>query len=122
MHENAKETCSVDENSKNVAFDKFRILLKTFCESQFKYCPLKWMLYSWSANIKINKLHESALKLEYDGYTSTFEELLEKDNSFTVHHYHIQTLCRELYEVYNNLSQTIFSELFVRNHSNSIAI
>ena len=54
----------------------------------------------------------------YDDYTSTFEELLEKGNSFTVHHYNIQTLCIELYKIYNNLSQTIFSELFVRNHSN----
>ena len=44
--------------------------------------------------------------------------MLEKDNSFTVHHYNIQTLCIELYKVYSNLSQTIFNELFVRNHSN----
>ena len=44
--------------------------------------------------------------------------MLEKDNLFTVHHCNIQTLCVELYKVYNDLSQTIFSELFVRNHGN----
>ena len=53
----------------------------------------------------------------YDDYTSTFAKLLEKDNSFAIHHYNIQTLCIELYKVYNKLPQTIFSELFVRNHS-----
>lgn len=69
-------------------------------------------------NIKINKLHYSALRLMYDDYPSTFEELLEKDNSLTVHHFSIETTCIELYEFYNNLSQAIFSELFVRNRSN----
>ena len=52
--------------------------------------------------------------LVYDDCTSTFDQLLEKDNSFTVHHYNIQALCIQLYKVYNNLSQTIFSEFFVR--------
>ena len=42
--------------------------------------------------------------LFYDDYTSTFEELLEKDKSFTVHHYNLQRLCRELYKVYINSS------------------
>ena len=44
----------------------------------------------------MNKLHERAFRLIHDDYVSTFEDLLEKNNSFTVHHYDIQTLCREL--------------------------
>ena len=63
----------------------------------------------------MNKLHERALRLMYDVYTSTFEELLEKDQSFTVHHCNVQTLCKDLFKVYNNLYQTIFSNLFIRN-------
>ena len=103
---------------KYLDFDKLQILFKTFFESQFKYCPLTWMFYSRTTNNKNNKLHERTLRLVFDDYTSTFDELLEKDHSFTVHHYNIQTLCIKLYKVYNNLSETIFSELFVRNHSN----
>ena len=61
-------------------------------DSQFKYCPLTWMFYNRATNNKINKLHERALRLVYDDYLSAFEELLEKDNSFTVHHYNIQSL------------------------------
>ena len=41
-----------------------------------------------------------------------------KDKSLTVHHYDIQTLSIELFKVHNNLSQTIFSDLLVRNHLN----
>ena len=37
----------------------------------------------------------------------TFDKLLEKDNSFTFQY--TDTLCIELNKVYNNLSQTIFS-------------
>ena len=66
---------------------------------------------------RINKLHERALRLVYRDYESTFEDLLTKDGSFTVHHYSIQTLATELYKVYNNISQTTFGELFTRNNN-----
>ena len=66
------------------------------------------MFYSKTANNKINKLHERALRLVYDDYVSTFKELLEKDNSFNIHRYNIQTLCIELYKVFSRQSQTIF--------------
>ena len=34
--------------------DKKRMIMKTFIESQFGYCPLVWMLHSRSLNNKIN--------------------------------------------------------------------
>ena len=75
------------------------------------------MFYSRKTNNRINKLHERALRLVYRDYESTFEDLLTKDGSFTVHHYSIQTLATELYKVYNNISQTTFGELFTRNNN-----
>ena len=64
-----------------------RILFKAFFKSQFKYCPLTWMLYSRSTNNRINDLQESALRLVYDDYELTFDERLEKDGLFTTHRY-----------------------------------
>ena len=75
------------------------------------------MFYSRSTNNRINHSQERALRLVHDDYELTFDELLEKDGSFTIHRYNIQTLYIELYKVYHNLSQTIFSELFSRNNS-----
>ena len=43
------------------------------------------MFCSRSANKKINKLHERALRIVYDDYNSKFEELLTKKSSFTIH-------------------------------------
>ena len=100
---------------KYLNIDKVRILFKAFFESQFKYCPLTWMFHSRNTNNKINRLHERALRIVYNDYKSSFENLLETDGSFSVHHYNIQTLAIELYKVSNNLSQTIFNELFTRN-------
>ena len=100
---------------KYLNFNKTRVLFKGFFESQFKHCSLTWMFHSRETNKKINQLHEQALRLVYNDYYSTFEELLEKDGSFTIHHYNIQTLCIELYKVYNNLAHSIFRDLFKRN-------
>ena len=80
---------------------------------------ITWIFYSRSTGRRINHLHERALRLIYDDYELTFEELLGKDGSFTIHHYNIQTLCIELYTVYYNLSQIIFSDLFRRNINSS---
>ena len=47
---------------KILPFDKKRLLLKTFVESQFSYCLLIWMFCSRKMNKKINHIHERALR------------------------------------------------------------
>ena len=89
---------------KYLDFNKVRLLFKSLFESQFKYCPLTQIFYSSKTNNRINKLHETAFRLVYSDYETTFEDLLTKDGSFTVHHYNIQTLAIELYKVYNHIS------------------
>ena len=66
--------------------DKLRIIMKSFIESQFGYCPLVWMFHSRQLNNRINILHEKALRLVYNDNKLSFEELLILDNSFTIHH------------------------------------
>ena len=40
---------------------KKRILMSSFFNSQFKYCPLVWMFHSRLINSKINRLQEKSL-------------------------------------------------------------
>ena len=51
--------------SKFLDEDKLKLVMKTFIESQFNYCPMLWMFHSRSLNNRINKLHERALKVAY---------------------------------------------------------
>ena len=85
-------------------------------ESQFKYCPLVWMFHSREVNQRINRLHERALRLVYNDYSSTFEDLLEKDGSCTIHHSNIHFLTIEMYKAVNNQTTNIFSDIFLHNN------
>ena len=89
-----------------------RNIFKFFFESQFKYCPLIWMFCSREASNKINKLHERALRIVYQDDILNFEELLEKDNSFSIHHQNIQTLAIEMYKVHYGVSENNFYDIF----------
>ena len=100
-------------------FPKRRILLKSFFESQFNYCSLAWMFHGRGTNNKINHLHERALRMVYNEYEISFEELLLRDNSFTVHENNIKKLMVELYKVVNGLSSQIFCELFTKSNINN---
>ena len=73
-------------------FHKRKILLNAFIESQFSYCPLVWMFCSRNMNNKINRIHERSLRIIYNSYTSSFEDLLKKDNSMTIHQRNIHSV------------------------------
>ena len=89
-----------------------RTLMKAFIESQFGYCPLIWMFCRRNLNNRINHLHERSLRIVHNGYESSFRELLELDNSVSIHHRNIRFLAIELFKVKNGFSNQIMSELF----------
>ena len=86
-----------------LTIEKRRLLMKAFIESQFNYCPLVWMFHSRKLHNKINKIHERSLRIVYNDDSSSFEELLSKDNSVSIHHRNIQSLAIEMYKSKNNL-------------------
>ncbi len=92
--------------------DKKRVIMKSFITSQFSYCPLVWMLHSRTLNNRINRIHERALRVVYNDNASTFEEMLKKDGSVTIHEKNLQTLSIELFKVLNGLSPKIKDEFF----------
>ena len=64
--------------------------MKAFIESQFEYFPLGWILHSRRLTNKINRVRERALRIKYNSKSSSFQKLLEKDNSVTIHHRNIK--------------------------------
>ena len=90
---------------------KLKLIMKTFIESQFNYCPLTWMFCSRRLNNKINKLHERSLRIVYKKPTLNFQELLELDNSFCIHHKNLQKLATEMFKVKNKIAPILIQEL-----------
>ena len=61
------------------------VLMKSFIESQFAYCPLVWMCCDKASDNHVNHLHGRALRAVYNVNVSTLEKLLERDNCVTIY-------------------------------------
>ena len=100
--------------SKYLSEHKLKIIMKTFIQSQFNYCSLAWMFHNRTLNNKIYKLHERALRFVSKNDDLTFQELLDKENSVTIHDRNLQRLAVEMFKAKNGLSpspmRTLFSE------------
>ena len=96
-------------------FPKRKMLMQAFFSSRFAYCPLVWMFHSRKLNTKINRLQYRALRIVYRDETSTFQELLDKDGSVTIHHRNLQILATEMFKCLNGLAPTFMSDIFVVN-------
>ena len=78
------------------------LMMDAFFKSQFSYGPLVWMCHSRGNNGKINRLHEHCLRIIYSNKQLSFETLLEKDGSVSVHNRNLQILATEMYKIEND--------------------
>ena len=87
--------------------------MNVFKTSQFSYCPLVWMFHSRTLNNRINKIHEKALRLVYKNETFlSFDELLKRDKSVSIHQKNLQILATEIYKIENDLGPKIIKDTF----------
>ena len=69
------------------------------------------MFHSRKQNHHINRIHERALRVVYKDHNSSFDELLEKDNSCKIHDRNLQKLVTEIFKVKMNLAPEIMKEV-----------
>ena len=69
------------------------------------------MLHSRQNNKKIKHLHERSQWLIQNDKLSSYEELLEKDWSVSVHHRNIQSLAIEILQVKHGQSREILTDV-----------
>ena len=93
--------------------------MRVFIESQFSYCPLLWMFCSRRINRRINYTHERALRLVYDDYISSFEDLLRKDSTVSIHHRNVQKVAIEMYKIKYNVGPQLIDDLFCKKVLNT---
>ena len=76
------------------------------------------MFHSRKLNNKINRLHERCLRLIYNDKISSYssyEELLDKDNSVPIHQNNLQKSTIKLFKTYTGITPQIMNEVFPRN-------
>ena len=70
------------------------------------------MFHNRTQNNRINKLQERALRVVRNNSTSSFYELRQKDDFFTIRHRSMQKLALEMYRVKHRIAPIIMCELF----------
>ena len=76
------------------------------------------MFHSRKHNNKIKHLHERCLRVIYSDEKSSYEHLLEKDNSDSIHHKNIQALAFGMFKVKRKLCREITSDIFMERTNN----
>ena len=71
-----------------------------------------WKVCKRKTNTRTTHVHERVLRMVYRNNSLCFDQLLQIDKSYNIHHKNIQTLAIELYKVKNNLSNQIMQEIF----------
>ena len=71
------------------------------------------MFHDRGVNSKINLIHERALRIAYQDFTSGFAELLINDNSVSIHQRDLQLLVTEIYRTKMNINPSFMKEIFV---------
>ena len=85
--------------------------MNAFFSSQFNYCPLTWIFHNRSLNHEINILHERCLRVIYNDGHSSYDELLNLDNSVSIQHKNLQILAKEMFWVYNGSATDILNKV-----------
>ena len=70
------------------------------------------MFHRRKRNHHINCIHERSLRVVYRDYNSSFDELLEKDNSYKIHDRNLEKQVTGIFKVKMNLGPEIMKEVF----------
>ena len=94
-----------------------RAIMRAFINSQFNYCPLVWIFCNRALNNRINRIHERSLRIVYNDPDSTFQELLNRDKSVSIHVRNLQSLAIEIYKVVHEIASEIMKSIFPLNRA-----
>ena len=93
-------------------FKQRKLITNSFVICHFSYCPVAWMFHSRKLNACINRLHERALRVVYKDFASSFEELLRRDSSTTLHQRNLQKLMTEIFKVKTGIAIELMKDVF----------
>ena len=89
-----------------------RILINSYIISNFDYCPLVWHFLLLNPWTKLKVFKKKALRLLYDDYSISYEDLLEKAGKVKTSVNRLRNLCVEIYKTINKLNPEFMNNIF----------
>ena len=103
----------------NVLNQETKILIyKSFIYSNFNYCPLVWHFCSNASTDKLEKMQYIAVRLVFNDFTSSYDDLLTKANMPTLHISRIRTIAIEAFKILYKMSPKYLHDLVSFKNTN----
>jgi hypothetical protein len=90
--------------SRNLDVLEREVIYNSFIASVFNYCPLVWHFCRKSDYTKIEKINERALRIVYNNYSKSYDDLLKIGNKMSLRKYRILNFAIELFKIKNDES------------------
>ena len=98
--------------SKHLNLDSRRVIHQSFILSNFNYCPLVWHFCGKTNNKKLEKIQERSLRILYNDYDSTYEDLLCNNISSTLLLSRLKTLLLETFKSLRHTNAECLHDIF----------
>ena len=95
-----------------VSFNAKRVLINSYKNFNFIYCPLVSMFSTAKSLNKIESLQKRVLPFLYNDYSISYEGLLEKAGKVKMNVYRLRILCVEIYKAINKLNPEFMNNIF----------
>ena len=93
--------------------EKVKLIMRSFYYVTFQLLSVNLDVHDRAANSRINKIHERALRIVYRDTKPSFDELLAKDNSVSIHQRNTQLHMIEIHKTKNSLNPSFMEDIFV---------
>ena len=98
--------------SKCLSLNTRKAAFNSFVRSQFNYCPLVWGCNNATQTAKIEKIIERALRIVFNDYNSSYENLLGQAKIDSFADLQNKRLCELTYKAVHGLAPPYISDLF----------
>ena len=96
---------------KYLTLEKSKLLYNAFINNQFNYASIIWMFCRKQDYLAVEKIHYKALKMVYNS-NECYEELLIRNNEFSIHQKQLRTLATEIYKSLTDANPDFIKTIF----------
>ena len=107
---------AISRVSKFLGYKVKNVIIQSFIQANFNYCPLVWMHCSSESMSKIEKIQERSLRLLLNDSKSDYKILISRVNKPTMEVRRHRQLAIEIFKTMNNLNPIYMKDIFIKNN------